>query len=311
MKNTKPLSRTNPIELTDYAFLWYGQSSLGHRNMLETVAEMAMPESWGFCEGDMSILESYLNQTFCKLQRDGLVVENRGFAAFNTGLVTPDYDELYMCFEPNRRNDKQPWYCLGVCTEFDNDKGGLSQRLRNECESMPVRANYFRDLGDVVYDPSRRVTCNWDHIAVDNCDRLPSKFLMRYLSDAPKDVKDLLAHSESESVLNEKTERLREFLRNNDDARWQIRDALKSAHRRSSKRCAYCFRIAVPSYYPRINKVQTLLPLCLVSDSQPDVALVLGRDDQGNYEGRTILTLQMAYKNARLLCKPESSWLVV
>ena len=54
-----------------------------------------------------------------------------------------------------------------------------------------------------------------------------------------------------------------------------------------------------------------LLPLCLMDEDVPDCALVTNKDEHGRYEGRTILTLRMAYKNARLLCRPESEWLSV
>jgi len=67
----------------------------------------------------------------------------------------------------------------------------------------------------------------------------------------------------------------------------------------------------VPSFYPAINDIQILLPLCLMDEDVPDCALVTNKDEHGRYEGRTILTLRMAYKNARLLCRPESEWLSV
>lgn len=50
-----------------------------------------------------------------------------------------------------------------------------------------------------------------------------------------------------------------------------------------------------------------MLPLCLTGD-KPELALTIQRED-GFYAARTCLTLDMAYNNARLICRPETSWI--
>ena len=52
-----------------------------------------------------------------------------------------------------------------------------------------------------------------------------------------------------------------------------------------------------------------ILPLCLVDEEVPDVALVVEQTHSGNYQGQTILTLAQAYIDARLLCRLNSEWL--
>ena len=52
-----------------------------------------------------------------------------------------------------------------------------------------------------------------------------------------------------------------------------------------------------------------LLPLALVDEDTIDVALVLEATDSGAYIAHTILTLKMAYTNARLITRPDSDWL--
>ena len=52
-----------------------------------------------------------------------------------------------------------------------------------------------------------------------------------------------------------------------------------------------------------------LLPLALVSDEKVDIALVVTRNPSGSYQGRTVLPLGWDYKNARLVCRPDSDWL--
>ena len=55
------------------------------------------------------------------------------------------------------------------------------------------------------------------------------------------------------------------------------------------------------------RRIQLLLPLCLTGD-KPELALTIQRED-GFYAARTCLTLDMAYNNARLICRPETSWI--
>jgi len=68
------------------------------------------------------------------------------------------------------------------------------------------------------------------------------------------------------------------------------------------------YKTAVPQYYK--GKIQLLIPICLINENIPDLALVVSKNDTGTqYLGHTCLTLDMAYNNARLIAKPESNWL--
>ncbi|MCH8297896.1 MAG: DUF3825 domain-containing protein [Chloroflexi bacterium] len=40
------------------------------------------------------------------------------------------------------------------------------------------------------------------------------------------------------------------------------------------------------------------------------MALPVEKTISGNYLGHTVLPLDWAYKNARLICRPDSDWLV-
>ncbi|MDR2006776.1 MAG: DUF3825 domain-containing protein [Acidaminococcales bacterium] len=53
-----------------------------------------------------------------------------------------------------------------------------------------------------------------------------------------------------------------------------------------------------------------LLPLSLTDDDVVDLALVTEKATAGNYLGHTILLLDWAYGNARLITRPDSDWLV-
>lgn len=74
------------------------------------------------------------------------------------------------------------------------------------------------------------------------------------------------------------------------------------------KKVSANYRLAIPQYYN--GKIQLLLPLCLLDNDKPDVAIAVTEVD-GRYRGYTVLTLDMAYNNARLIAKPEDTWLKI
>lgn len=71
------------------------------------------------------------------------------------------------------------------------------------------------------------------------------------------------------------------------------------------KRCQRNYRIAVPQYYK--SKITYLLPVNL----DGTIMSVAVEEVNNRYRVNTIFTLEMAYKNARLLMKPEADWLMV
>ncbi len=321
---------TNTRDLRNYAFMWISKSDGHHVNALEEIASRALPEPWGFGEGDYSILQSYITQTFYKLRLDGMVLENKGrtFAAMNSGLVTPRYEDLYLCFVPNTMSGKQPWTYAGVCTQFDNSNKKLSAKLRATFPEMPQRARFFNDVSDIVFDASLGTPlCNWEHIIIENVDRIPTDFIASQLyGRQAAEIRELVESIDydpdrgsdgdpfgdhAKGLAGEQFDELRAFLTENPSYFNRIKAAMDGALDRACVRAAYSFRTGVPSFYPAINDIQILLPLCLMDEDVPDCALVTNKDEHGRYEGRTILTLRMAYKNARLLCRPESEWLSV
>lgn len=82
-----------------------------------------------------------------------------------------------------------------------------------------------------------------------------------------------------------------------------ILSLLSSGLELTMKRCKRNYRIAVPQYYNK--EITYLLPVNLDGTK---MALAVGYVN-GRYRVNTIFTINMAYKNARLLMKPEADWL--
>lgn len=132
----------------------------------------------------------------------------------------------------------------------------------------PERANYFEKPELLLFDWHYPIDVYYKHILDDE----------RNKSRLPKDF------LESNNMVN----------------------ILNGAIDTMKKRISSNYKLAIPQYYE--GKIQLLLPLCLMSDDKPDVAIAVTKKETC-YQGHTCLTLDMAYNNARLIAKPESNWL--
>lgn len=65
-------------------------------------------------------------------------------------------------------------------------------------------------------------------------------------------------------------------------------------------------RIVIPLYYK--EKITFACPINILSHT---LALIIEKSDSNNYRINTIFTLDIAYKKARILMKPESNWLLI
>lgn len=134
---------------------------------------------------------------------------------------------------------------------------------------LPERANYFQDPSQLVFDVNCKINVQFKHIYDDEDNR----------NRIPKEI------------VNSKN----------------IHSIFKGAIDTMVKKVTANYKIAVPQYFN--GKIQLLLPLCLVDETIPDLALVVTKVNNV-YQGHTCLTMEMAYNNARLIAKPESNWLV-
>jgi hypothetical protein len=134
----------------------------------------------------------------------------------------------------------------------------------------PEMARFFEHITDVVFDPDLEINTDDIHIIEDNFDRIPEAY--RQLSKP------------------------------------QIFALFQAAVKFARVMAARNYKLIVPHVYR--GTIQFLMPIYLTGEfaGQPDFALVL--EHMGDcYRGNTILTLDMAYQNARLLAKPETLWL--
>ena len=279
---------------------------------LETLSQLALPECWDFggqSAGGYSILRSYIQYTFARLQREGKVAiaEDGSLAAFNTGLVNPHYEDIYACFEPNNGGGQSAWRFTEFCIA---GRRGLGKQLVSLFNPLPETASYFARKEDLLFDLNKPLLTDFEHIIVENVHRLPLDFLEEQCYGEPE-ARELVAALRG-APAHERAElydQLRELVSETVPLYNRLKNRVEDAIKFARKMVRWNFKTALPSYYPTADTMSLMLPLYLRCDEQVDNVLVVELTPSGNYQGQTILTPQQAYVDARLVCRPNSDWL--
>lgn len=136
-------------------------------------------------------------------------------------------------------------------------------------QPLPDIATYIENSGDLVFNLDFNIEVNIAHIIDQNNNRLPA-FLQQNRT---------LAMTSIEGA----TKFLKEKIRRN-------------------------YKVAIPHWYE--GTIQLLLPLNITSDTEADLALVADKDNERKiYRIKTALSMDMAYIDARLICRPDRDWL--
>lgn len=142
-------------------------------------------------------------------------------------------------------------------------------------QRLPERATYFDNPADLLYDTRLDLRVQYEHIVNDNVERFPLPL--------------------------------------QDDERRRV-EAVRQAVKHAEYRVQQNYKTAIPQYYwpnrseDESGRMQLLLPLCLEDVNRADLALSVDRVGEV-YRAATVLTLDMAYNNARLITRPDHEWL--
>ena len=188
----------------------------------------------------------------------------------NTGLVTKEQDEIYAYFTNNGKyHEKTDW---GLSTPKWNflEFNTDQSKYSKYFKNLPEMATFFEDT-----EINQLIFDTSIKVKLNRIHLIERKG--RFDNPAIKNLSD-------------------------DDYIDKINAALALATKRAKRN----YKTAIPHFYK--NRIQFLLPLCVTNKIDADVALVVARDEQ-SYEAHTLLTLDQAYNNARLLSKPDREWL--
>jgi hypothetical protein len=309
-REKKRVHRDSPGKMLErFAFLGSWASFLGQ------LADKALPEVWSF-EGedqrDYAILQKYIQYTFYRLNlEDKICISEDGrIAAFNTGLVDEHYDDIYACFMPNLSDvpGAAKWRFQDFCTAGGR---GTGKWLVDAFNPLPQPASYFERKEDLLFDLDKDILPDFRHIIVDNTKRLPLDFLREEFHGYPEAVAlvDEAARERDRFRRESIMRQMSQLLDENSKLFNRLRNRLQDAIDLAIKQVRWNYKTAIPCFFPTRNVMSLMLPLCLEDDGRADAALVVELTRSGIYQGQTILTLQQAYLDARLVCRPNSEWL--
>ncbi len=247
-------------------------SSKAYESRLKELAERAQHEDWAFdSEQPFGILGNYLRYTFKRLVQEKKV--ETGLDSTGTRIAAFNTG----LFTPN-------YETINAFFEANRDSSRQpwvlkdwiveSDRRLSFFGAKPRAARYFDKPAELIYDPDRDLIPNLDHILDENVDRYPAD------------------------------------LRDNPHRR---RMMLQGAVAEAGKRAQMNYKVAVPQFCfghegAEPGRIQLLLPLCFSDPRRADLALVVEREEHA-YRAFTVLALDRAYSNARLIAKPETDWL--
>lgn len=258
------------LAITDFAYFKDFYKSL------TDLEQLAADENWKYADmagkrnQNNPILENYLHHTFKRLrdeyiqakeeEKNSIIYIDEEISCFNVGLYTKNYNIIYAIFRPaQKETDRKPFSFSG----FEQQASRRLERIK----TLPRRANYFRNISELLYDSNLTLRANIEHILEENIDRFPPE-----LQQNP-----------------------------------MLGTLFAGAVSIAQKRVEANYRVAVPTYYN--GSICLMLPICLTSPNKTDLALAIQRND-GFYTAKTVLTLDMAYNDARLIAKPDNDWLI-
>lgn len=275
-KRYKALFRWTPKQIPADC-LAFAPRRKGWGGPLADLAQLAKPEDWSFKRAEK--LDSTNGYPILRryLEQTFLRLQDQGRISFNM-------DDGICCFNTGlQTTDERDLYALfsrsstsrtdQLCDWlYSGFVDSASRRLRS-VQPLPAMASYHCQPGDLIYHVDYDLVVNIDHLL-------------------------------DKTILN----RLPEEIRN---SRRLAIYAIEGAMNQLKGKILRHPRIAIPTWYPRLQRIQLLLPLCISYSDRADVALVAERDDSAKvYHVRTFLPLDMAYTHARLITRPDQGWLM-
>ena len=253
---------------------------------LEKLKEKTIPEPWEYKrKKDKTfknpILKSYLqfelDRLFYeqeKLDYPDTIVRNEGKdkVLFNTNLIDKFGHDLIIVGTQLFISNK--YYISDL--EISPSKMNL-RKMGFDSSKEPMPPTFFKDINEIIFH------CDWDidqdlakyeHIIEARKERFPEKY------------QDLTT----------------------DDLGLKLDNAINFAKKIAQRN----YKFIVPMYYPSAKRIQLLMPIYLETSytAHPDFALVLTPHIKERlYTPETILGLDEVYQDARLIAKPEESWL--
>lgn len=156
-----------PIMLQQFAFC--GTPDV-FKSTIDNLSKMAEPEPWTVNSNEPnSVLTKYIYGTFqrCHSQNKFIYTSDKEYCCFNTGLLTPNGNDILCVFMKNKRigDDIQPWFL-----KFFADK--TERKYMDLFSEIPPLATYTDNYEKFYFNPNYDIVVSTDHILDDNWERI-------------------------------------------------------------------------------------------------------------------------------------------
>ena len=243
-----------------------------YNEKLRRLAELAEPEKWTFAKIERTepykILQNYISFTYNRLEEEGKLEVSGSYMSMNTGLLTVYKQEIVGVFTKYSGPFDYKWFLIGFYKTSDRN-------FTANFSSVPLIADYTQDAGDLVYDRHLKIIIQKEHIINDNYER----FLNAGYND--KEVINAL-----------------------------LDNAIKTVELKLARN----YKLALPFWYHNTETnektIQLLAPLYMAG-ACVKLAIVLSKkktENDSHYEAITVLPVDWAYMNSRVIVKPEEEW---
>ncbi|MCL2521825.1 MAG: DUF3825 domain-containing protein [Erysipelotrichales bacterium] len=185
----------------------------------------------------------------------------------------------YACFNTGlltpHGHDIIAWFAVNLNTDaqekwfFKGFKDKSDKHFMNMFSLVPELATYTDNFADYYFNPELNIEINSNHILEENWDN----------------IKDILKLDKA-----------------------IVKTLLFGVLEEAKKKIKRNFRLVVPQFYNEV--IMYLLPIEFpIGNNQTETLALAVQKIDNQYRANTIFTLDVAYEKARLLMKPESSWL--
>ena len=282
-------------------------------NAVAELASLAKNEKWCYrnSKDPYVILKIYLQYTYYRLtfQKKILFDKKTGFGAFNTGLVTKDYEDIYCVLLKNSDKRINAKYLFQGFTIAATQ--GIGKIVVSNFNPLPAKPTYIKYATEAYYDINKELLTDYNHIILDNLSRFPLHFLKMIAASFPNEKK--IVSSIEKATNDQQKDRLYYTLKNAISSNSRIYELLKaffdSILNKSLLMVKDNYRFAIPSYFPTRDAMSMMLPLSFDNKKGPEAVLLVELMPSGNYQGQTILTLKQCYVNARLIAPVDNTFL--
>lgn len=290
-------SRTNRWHIGDVVF----ETIEDMNDLLARLADEALYENWKFSNSPSKvshpILKNYLENTYFQLVHQNKIFINEAEEKMllNTGLIDASFNELFLVCDivPNSARDglfRQEYRSPEI---YKSSNRVFSNYSRNA--PLPV-ATFYENPGDLLFNweiaqKPGGINIADEHIFKDNMGRINLGL---------RDPSVRFSFENSQDVAR---------------CRQMFEGALKASLELSKRN----FKFVAPQFWPATGRIQFLMPIYLegvqeikqgdMRDVLPPTVALSMELVHGQYIGTTILTLDMAYQNARLIARPDGFWL--